>query len=682
MRRRVFWFLLFPSLLFTLAACGGSSRPPLMVNVSETSTTVPVNGTDFFSATVINSSNQTVTWAVMGGSANGTIDSSGTYHAPASIPANPQVTITATPAVDPAISGQANVTITLSMSVSPAAAFVQTLATKAFSATVQGSSNQAVTWQVNGVTGGNITVGTISSSGLFQAPESVPSNTSGQTTTVTVSAISQANPSLSASAVVTVTSPNQLGENTPVKLGSSGGNVDDENARECEGGTLGSLLVRAGTQFILSNNHVLARSDTATLGEGIIQPGLIDTPSPCVAGSGSTTVGNLSQFVTLEQPAGCVNNCAPPVDAAIAKVVSGTVDTSGSIIELGAGSTNGVPDDGAPASTILPVASITPGSTAVAKSGRSTGLTCSTVEAINVDTQVQYTRGLGGPTFTATYHNQISVNGGTFSAAGDSGSLIVSQAGGQPVALLYAGSDTNTVGNPAATVLANLGDTSNPQNFPAFVGPASRGAVAGCTSSGADAFGATVSQNSATKPSAAEISRADAVKNQNAPQLMSDPSVLAVGVDGSLDRPEHAAIVIFVQQGQPLTHTIPHTIQGVLTRVVAAPSTAKPGVLSSASTEELLKNSRAARANPTPQQLAAATAVKEKYSPSLMHQAGVLGVGVTASLDNPSEAAVIIYVEEGKPQPSIPLEFDGVRVRVKFTSPVRAYGWGHPRSRM
>lgn len=680
MRRCAFWILFLPLSLFGLASCGSGSHPPVTVTVAANSATVPVNGTDFFTATVINSSNQSVTWAVSGGSANGTIDSTGTFHAPATIPANPQVTITATAAAAPGVSGQASVTITLSMSISPSSAIVQTLTTDQFSASVQGSSNQAVTWQVNGITSGNITVGTISSAGLFQAPESVPSNTGGQTVTVTVSAISQANPSLSASATVTVTSRNQLGENTPVKLGASGGNVDDENSTECEGGTIGSLLVRAGTQFILSNNHVLARSDAGTVGEGIIQPGLIDTPSPCVAGSGSTTVGNLSQFVILEQPANCTSNCAPPVDAAIAKVVSGTVDTTGTIIELGDTSTNGVPNDGPPASAILSVASLVPNSTAVAKSGRSTGLTCSTIEAVNVDTQVQYTHGLGGAKFTATYHNQISVNGGTFSAGGDSGSLIVSQAGGQPVALLYAGSDTNTVGNPAATVLASLGDTSNPQNFPTFVGVTSRGAVAGCTSAGTDAFGATVSQSLAAQASSAEISRAEAVKNQQAAQLMSDPAVLAVGVDGSLDRPNHAAIIVFVQKGQPLARPVPHTINGVLTRVVNAPPQISPGTLSLASTAALLKNSPAARATITPQQLASATSVKEKYSSSLMHKRGILGVGVTSSLDNPSEAAIIIYVETGKPHNPIPLELGGIRVRVKSTTAFRAYSWGHPRS--
>src|SRR5215471_3842943 len=56
----------------------------------------------------------------------------------------------------------------------------------------------------------------------------------------------------------------------------SGGNVNDITARFCCSGTLGSLLQAGGNQYILSNNHVLGRSDQATAGEDISQPGLID----------------------------------------------------------------------------------------------------------------------------------------------------------------------------------------------------------------------------------------------------------------------------------------------------------------------------------------------------------------------------------------------------------------------
>jgi len=55
-----------------------------------------------------------------------------------------------------------------------------------FTATVTGTTNTSVNWQVNGVAGGNATVGTISTSGLFQAPATIPAPT-----TVTITAIYQ-----------------------------------------------------------------------------------------------------------------------------------------------------------------------------------------------------------------------------------------------------------------------------------------------------------------------------------------------------------------------------------------------------------------------------------------------------------------------------------------------------------
>src|SRR5436853_137160 len=85
--------------------------------------------------------------------------------------------------------------IPVNVTISPTSATVATTGTPQFTATVQNTSNTAVTWQVNGVTGGNATVGTISSSGLYTAPATAQS-----TTTVTVTAVSQADPTKSASA--------------------------------------------------------------------------------------------------------------------------------------------------------------------------------------------------------------------------------------------------------------------------------------------------------------------------------------------------------------------------------------------------------------------------------------------------------------------------------------------------
>jgi hypothetical protein len=88
---------------------------------------------------------------------------------------------------------------TVAVAVAPTSAIVPISGTQQFLATVTGASNTSVTWQVNGATGGNATVGTISSAGLYQAPATQPSPS-----TVTVAAVSDANGSTSASAQITV----------------------------------------------------------------------------------------------------------------------------------------------------------------------------------------------------------------------------------------------------------------------------------------------------------------------------------------------------------------------------------------------------------------------------------------------------------------------------------------------
>ena len=87
----------------------------------------------------------------------------------------------------------------VSISITPVSATVRITRTKQFTAAVQNSSNTAVIWKVNGLLGGNATVGTISASGLYKAPGSVPNPA-----TVSVSATAGADTSKAASASVTV----------------------------------------------------------------------------------------------------------------------------------------------------------------------------------------------------------------------------------------------------------------------------------------------------------------------------------------------------------------------------------------------------------------------------------------------------------------------------------------------
>ena len=86
------------------------------------------------------------------------------------------------------------------VTISPAAVTLAVNTTQQFNASVAGTANTGLTWSVNGIAGGDSTVGTVSSSGLYQAPSAVPAPS-----TVTVTATSQADVTESASATVTIT---------------------------------------------------------------------------------------------------------------------------------------------------------------------------------------------------------------------------------------------------------------------------------------------------------------------------------------------------------------------------------------------------------------------------------------------------------------------------------------------
>ena len=81
--------------------------------------------------------------------------------------------------------------------------------TQKFTPTVTNSTNTAVTWEVNGVAGGNTTFGTIDASGNYTAPATVPSPA-----TFNVTAVSQADTTKSGNASVTIQTPTPAGMST------------------------------------------------------------------------------------------------------------------------------------------------------------------------------------------------------------------------------------------------------------------------------------------------------------------------------------------------------------------------------------------------------------------------------------------------------------------------------------
>jgi hypothetical protein len=490
-----------------------------------------------------------------------------------------------------------------------------------------------ITWTVNPA------VGTIDSTGLYHAPATFPSPNSFTVTATSGSTTASSNAS------VVFPNNNAGAQSAPIKLGSSGGNVNDVGTTVCCIGTLGSLWTRADlpNPFILSNNHVLARSSLAANGEAIAQPGA----SACF--NAPITVANLTAQAALA-PAGTQQGrtgAAPSnVDAAIAQIVSGQVDPTGTILDLGAtAGTTSLPA-APPSSTVgVPVLNMH-----VAKSGRTSGLTCSTISSINTNTQVAYETQCGSNVnaFVATYTNQVVVAGGSFSAGGDSGSLIVDSTTARPVALLYGGSATDTVANPIADVIAAF---TSGANVPAPVSGNPDHAVS-CAPEGSAPGTSGAGALSTTAPISSEERQRVAAIQGRAAILMKDAAIQSFIIGASADNPGEGALVIKASRG--LSVQVPPVIDGVRTRVVFDSAS---GVQPTIGQVEIDR----------------ATAAKEAHVADLLGKPGIQGVGVSISADNPAETAISIYVIQGMEHPPIPAVIDGVRTRIFSGTQFKAY---------
>ena len=309
---------------------------------------------------------------------------------------------------------------------------------------------------------------------------------------------------------------NTAQQTPPIKLGTSGSNVKDINSQFCCTGTLGSLVTKNGKQYILSNNHVLARSNAAMTGEAIMQRGYVDTVPVCST-NGTINVANLSQFVAISFTG------SNTVDAAIAQVIPGKVSSTGTILQIGNVSST----------TLNPTLGL-----AVEKSGRTTAKTTGKISVVNASVAVSGYGACGKGTKTATFVKQFIINSSTFSAGGDSGSLIVTIPSGgakpNPVGLLFAGSSTSTAANPIRAVLNAFGVTT--------VSTANAGEM----------------PNEAVDP---EVERVSQIKDRYDDYLMKLPGVVGHGV--ALARDGSGRIVIRLFLREPGVADLLNELEGV-----------------------------------------------------------------------------------------------------------------------
>jgi hypothetical protein len=388
---------------------------------------------------------------------------------------------------------------------------------------------------------------------------------------------------------------------------------------------------------------VLDKSGQGTPGDPISQPGLADTNC---GQNQNTIVANLTQAAPLQS--GSQGN----VDAAIANIIASDVDTAGTILDLRA--------LGQPAPPSATLATASP-KQPVAKSGDATGLTCSTVDVIGLDVNVDYTTQCqGGTKFTVLFRNQIAITGGNFSNSGDSGSLIVTADNARPLALLYAGSSNDTVGNPIQDVLGALKDSGGVA--PQIVGAGDH--AVGCPVSLESQ--ALVRERAVTSNlSESELARATAIKDRHGAELMRDAAITGVGVGQSDDNSNESAIVVFVKDKPRIP--IPPQIDGVRTKVIFGSEFTPRQVAH--------KQKAALRPAIAETEIARVRQTKEQHAQRMMSDPAILGVGIGASDDNPEEAALVVFVQKGK-SVSVPAEIDGARTRVIATDPFRTFNWG------
>jgi hypothetical protein len=211
-------------------------------------------------------------------------------------------------------------------------------------------------------------------------------------------------------------------------------------------GTIGARVKNGGGQvFILSNNHVLANSNNAAVGDAALQPGPFDGGTLA-----NDQVGTLFAFKPINFSGG-----SNTIDAAIALTTANETDNTTpaddgygmpSATIFGDANQDGVFDD---KTALLGLA--------VKKYGRTTKLTQGQITGINATLTICYEVLIIFCVKSATFVDQVIIEPGAFSGGGDSGSLIVTNPGLQPVGLLFAGSTAQTIANRIDLVLNHFG---------------------------------------------------------------------------------------------------------------------------------------------------------------------------------------------------------------------------------
>ncbi len=688
-------------LLMVVAGCGGvaSKYVPSPVNaifsVMPSVRTINTNGQLKMKAVTTAGAAAAVKWSVIGGDndpslGEGAIDENGNYTPPPALTHDSiQVEIQAQLHNDPTQTATEVVEVTPS--------FLQPLTPE--NSTLAAGGSVEITAQLAEVGGGSVhwqlastpsgsrrlgaTYGTLSQqscqrsprdytvcSALYTAPITVPASSKEVYVIATMSGTDGTTAAsasrlplhilLSGSGISSTPLTNQSAQTSLVQLGSSGGNNNDADSadnpsgafiNDCCGGTLGALLRdENGGQYILSNNHVLAESDQAKIGDMIVQPALIDRDCDQNAGRPVASLRYVVPLATTETN----------VDAALAEVNAGTVDPTGAILQLGSpgSGANGAIGAASPAAgfgeTLAPEL-FAPNSSPllVAKSGRTTGLTCSTISAIDLSVEVDYYKDCAEtqPYFRKTFSGQLGISGDGFSDSGDSGALVVDAADAEPLALYFAGGTDDhggglSVATPIQDVLSAL-DAEAGHQFSIVGGEEHQVSCLNYDSrvSSAPALTDALRRKAET-----------AIRKEAASLINPALGILEVAPGASSDAPGEPAIIVYVDKTKENV-TVPQTIASIRTLVVSTDQTS----LNSGTAPK--SNQLADGIHLPTERLESAQQIQHGYARRLMADPAIFGVAVTQSHDNPEEAALLVLVDLSRTPHSTPAVVGGLRTR-------------------
>ena len=308
------WLVLL--LLGAFWGCGSGGNittpppPTISVSISPTSVNINTGAQQQFTAHVSGSTNTAVMWqvnGVTGGDANtGTITTGGLFSAPASATSSSTVSVTAMAQADPSKLASSSVTIipVVGITISPGGVVLAASGQEQYTATVSNTVNTAVTWQVNGITGGNATLGTISATGLYTAPAAA--------TIPTITVQSVADPTKSASTTVTVLAAHPAG----TRANASG---FAEFFDRATGNTFiprGSNYVRLATLTDPNGNSLL--------GHSTFNVGAYDSAHAEAALSAMQAAG--FNIVTITLQGCCANTIGNPSGGLSSAYIANTVD--------------------------------------------------------------------------------------------------------------------------------------------------------------------------------------------------------------------------------------------------------------------------------------------------------------------------------------------------------------------